>query len=255
MIEEQNWLGLTIGNSRLHWGYFCGGILQKTGNTPHLKKIEELTTIFSAQIPFISAQKLPLYIASVVPSQTGLMEKLPKTIIINQSDIPIKKIYATIGIDRILALWGAGCVYGFPCLVIDAGTALTFTGANSQAELVGGAILPGVNLQLKSLALNTAALPATTIPPNLPPRWAKNTSDAISSGVIYTIIAGIKNFIEDWQSQFSNSNIILTGGDGTILKDYLQSNFPAIANQIIIDSNLIFWGIKSVVLTKHFSHN
>lgn len=252
MITAQNWLGLIIGNSRLHWGYFGGEILQKTGKAQHLKKIEELTTIFSSQIPFLYPQKLPLYVASVVPSQTALMQKLPETTVIHPHDIPIKKTYSTLGIDRILALWGAGCVYGFPCLVIDAGTALTFTGANFKAELVGGAILPGVNLQLKSLAVNTAALPLTTIPPHLPPRWAKNTSDAIKSGVIYTIIAGIKNFIEDWQTQFLDSKIILTGGDGIILKDYLSSNFPEIASQIIIDSNLIFWGIRSFVWQKHF---
>lgn len=235
-----------IGNSRLHWGYFCGDILQKTWHTQHLNKIEELNNIFESQIPFLSAQNLPLYIASVVPSQTNLYAKLPHTIFIKKDDIPIKKVYSTIGIDRLLALFGAGCIYGFPCLVIDGGTALTFTGANDNAEFIGGAILPGVNLQLQSLAFQTSALPITQVTNNLPIRWAKNTQDAIRSGIIYTLIYGIKSFIEDWQSQFSRSKIILTGGDALIIKQYLDESFPEITNHIIVDSDLIFQGIKSV---------
>jgi len=44
---------------------------------------------------------------------------------------------------RALAVLGAGKKYGFPCLVIDAGTALTFTGVDRDKKLVGGAIDPG----------------------------------------------------------------------------------------------------------------
>lgn len=234
-----------IGNSRLHWGYFCGENLQQTWNTSHLQKREDLDRILPTPLNTLFKQSLPLYIASVVPFQTQFYLNLPQTIIINKNDIPLKGIYNTIGIDRLLALWGAGYKYKFPCLVIDGGTALTFTGANQNQELVGGAILPGVTLQVKSLAINTAALPNTKLTPILPSRWAKNTPDAIRSGVIYTIISGIKNFIEDWQNQFPHSNIILTGGDALLLKDYLNSEFHGFANQIIVDSNLIFYGMRS----------
>ena len=48
---------------------------------------------------------------------------------------------------------------GFPMLVIDAGTALTFTGADANQCLVGGAILPGLRLQLASLGQKTGQLP------------------------------------------------------------------------------------------------
>lgn len=242
-MKDKNWLALMIGNSRLHWGYFWGDILKKTWNTPHIKKIEELNPIFASQIPFLSNDELPLYVASVVVSQTTLFQKLSKTIMIQRHDIPIKNVYPTIGIDRILALYGAGCIYGFPCLVIDGGTALTFTGVNINKNLVGGAILPGLSLQFKSLASHTDALHHPTILKELPPRWGKNTSDAIRSGIIYTILAGINNFIQDWQTQFPTSKIILTGGDGIILQSYLESLFPKIAAQVTVDSDLIFWGM------------
>ena len=96
--------------------------------------------------------------------------------------------------------------------VIDGGTALTLTGANSNGRLVGGAILPGIALQLRSL---TEATPLPAIRPSeqVPPRWAHNTVDAILSGVLYTIWAGLADFIQSWSRDYTTSNIVLTGGD------------------------------------------
>ena len=70
---------------------------------------------------------------------------------IGLEDIPLEGLYPSLGVDRALALWGAGATWGFPCLVIDGGTALTLTGGNGDGFLVGGAILPGLRLQLQSL--------------------------------------------------------------------------------------------------------
>jgi type III pantothenate kinase len=243
-----------IGNSRLHWGYFDGNILKDNWHTSHLSSINDLRNILPKPLQFLIKQKVPLYIASVVPSQTEFYLNLPQTTLIMPNDIPLKGVYPTMGIDRSLALFGAGCVYGFPCLVIDGGTALTFTGANKKGELIGGAILPGINLQLQSLAMNTAALPVTNLTEILPSRWATNTPDAIKSGVIYTILAGIKNFIEDWLSQFPDSNIIITGGDAIFLQLYLQKQFQDIANQIILDLNLIFVGMRLLILERYSQH-
>ncbi len=243
---DSNWLALMIGNSRLHWGYFTRNILNHSWNTEHLTSTEKLATLFPSHLKCLLEQKVPLYIASVVPSQTKLYLSQTPTQIINLEDVPLRGIYPTLGIDRALALWGAGSVYGFPCIVIDGGTALTFTGANEEGELIGGAILPSLRLQLQSLAANTAALPAIDLAPPLPPRWAKTTPEAIRSGVVYTIIAGIKDFIAHWQAQFPDSKIILTGGDAVALKDYLHECFPKIADKIMLDPHLIFWGMRAL---------
>ncbi len=190
---------------------------------------------------------LPLYIASVVPTQTKLWQTYPAAKIITLDHLPLTGLYPTLGIDRALALLGAGETVGYPVLVIDAGTALTFTGADAQQRLVGGAILPGLRLQLQSLAGGTAALPATQLPPQLPPRWAANTGAAIESGVVYTVLAGIRDFIEDWRRQFPDAQTAVTGGDSVLLLTYLETQCPETARQLIADSHLIFWGIRSIL--------
>lgn len=240
---------LIVGNSRLHWGYFKADKLQTTWDTPHLSK--PITTnklpkhLLLPQLP----DDLPVYFTSVVVSQTQLWETYPKIKIITQAHIPLQKLYPTLGIDRALAVLGAGKTYGFPCLVIDAGTALTFTGVDGDQALVGGAILPGLRLQFKSLANNTAALPEEILPMSLPIPWGMTTSEAIQSGIVHCILAGIKTFIKDWFKKFSDSQVIITGGDSQQIITYLKDNNYDFLDKLKQDNNLIFWGTREVFLS------
>ena len=257
-------IALMFGNSRLHWALFIDKTLYSTGDTFHLPEsiIQQLAqdptldnwlTAISlpTNLPIIPDHPIHLIFASVVPSQTALWQIYPHLRIITLEDVPLEKMYPTLGIDRALAVWGAGITWGFPTLVIDAGTALTFTGVDNHQSLVGGAILPGLGLQFASLGQKTGQLPLLepNIITSLPPRFAMNTSDAIKSGVIYTLLSGIKDFIEAWWRLFANSQIVITGGDSNLLKTYLQQQFPDIESRLIVDNHLIFQGIANIVIT------
>jgi type III pantothenate kinase len=258
---ESIWLGLMIGNSRLHWAVFIGDNRQ-VWDTDHLSAdaVEQLTQHLTAGIwpreifpqnwviqlesTASTLHQLPLYLASVVPTQTALWQAYPQVRTITLDQIPLKGLYPTLGVDRALAVWGAGVTWGWPVLVIDAGTALTFTGADSHQQLIGGAILPGLRLQLKSLAQKTAALPEIELPDGMPQRWALNTSAAIQSGIIYTVVAGIRDFITAWWQEFPDSKIVLTGGDRTAILTYLQTQFPQVAAKVTADPYVIFQGMR-----------
>jgi len=260
----ETWLGLEIGNSRLHWGWFEGENLQTTWDTSHLSKsiAQQLAQgkTLTDLLREISSNRLDisgcaavrpypfLFIASVVPSQTVLWQAYPEAHVITLDKIPLLGVYSTLGIDRALAILGAGETFGFPILVIDAGTALTFTGADRDRRLVGGAILPGFRLQLQSLGQKTANLPLITTPEilSLPERWAMNTPEAIQSGVIYTLIASLRDFIAAWWEKFPDSQICFKGGDGKLLLEYLRSLYPEFTDtKIVYEPNLTFWGMRS----------
>lgn len=229
------WRALMIGNSRSHWAEFTGATLQKTWDTPHLPPLGHP-----------QRSPVPLIMASVVPAQTSLWQDDPQVRILSLKDLPLQGLYSTLGIDRALAVLGVGTEFGWPVCVIDAGTALTFTGANVNKQLVGGAILPGLGLQLSSLTEKTATLPPVSLPEILPERWATTTATAIQSGVIYTVLAGVREFIEQWQSEFPQSKIALAGGDSKQLLSYLQARWPHLAETLIEAPQAIFWGIKAV---------
>lgn len=259
-----SWLALMIGNSRLHWAWFLNSSLQQTWDISHLPS-EAIASLLTPNplaepipdeardllLPLTLHPNSPLWIASVVPSQTALWQVYPQVQVIDLGQVPIKGIYPSLGIDRALALLGASKTLGFPVLVIDAGTALTFTAIDKQAQFFGGAIVAGLQTQLRSLAQNTAALPSVDFRSTvLPCRWAMNTPDSIRSGIIYTLLASIQDYCEAWLEQFPAGAIALTGGDRDVLFQHLQTQFPALATQIMVDPNLIFWGMQAVYSTQ-----
>ncbi|MBE9191505.1 pantothenate kinase [Gloeocapsopsis crepidinum LEGE 06123] len=253
-MSESHWLALMIGNSRLHWAWFVEEALQFAWDTEYLpvSVVQNLASCqniadFSREIlapGTINMRSLPpIYLASVIPQATTIWQTYPNIHEITLDQVPLQGVYATLGIDRALALWGAGAIWSFPALVIDAGTALTFTGAKCDRTLVGGAILPGVRLQLQSLGERTAALPLVDTPESFPSRWALNTPESILSGVIYTLMAGIKDFVDAWWQEFPESCVAMTGGDRALLLNYFQVQYPNIATKITSAPHLIFQGM------------
>lgn len=248
MERKDNWLALVIGNSRMHWAWFEDLSTIETWNTPHLfnpVKTYDLPELFlSTSLIERNLTQLPVYLASVVPQQTAIWQGYQKLSLIDLRDIKLTNLYSSMGIDRALAAWGAIAVYQQPCLIVDGGTALTFTGVDEQGKFIGGAILPGLRSQLVTLNQKTSALPEIQLPQTLPTRWALNTDSAIASGVVYTAIASIRSYIDDWLRLFPTGKVVFTGGDGEILILYLHQQFPELTQFVAIDPNLIFWGIR-----------
>ena len=261
MASHSAWLALIIGNSRLHWAGFRESVFCGAWHTPHLSvaNVQQLvsqsfipaawTSITASSIPSLGLsdnQPIELWVASVVPQQTQLWRAYPNVQQIDRHLIPLQGIYPTLGIDRILTLWGAGESQGWPVLVIDAGSALTFTAATAN-RFIGGAILPGLRLQFQSLAQATAALPEINYAgiDTLPIRWARDTSTAIQSGVLYALLAVIQDYIIDWRRQYPDGQVMLTGGDSPLLHNCLQMREPDLAVQLKQDPHLMFWGMQA----------
>lgn len=236
MGGQTPWLALMIGNSRLHWAYFNGNILVQTWATVYRPDLEELPAMLG---------QTPLILASVVLGQTiNWLTYQPR--ILTLADLSLGNLYPSFGIDRALAGLGAGLTYGFPCLVIDGGTALTITGFDQDRNLIGGSISPGLGLQLKTLGDRLAALPnldLSSLPENLPQRWALDTNSAIFSGIIYGILGAVQSYLEDWQRRFPGSAMVITGGDGAILHRLVKLYLPEL--KVEINENLIFLGMAN----------
>jgi type III pantothenate kinase len=245
-------IGLSIGNSRFHWAWFLNTKFQSSWDTEYLNidryleflPIDCQRIIARNQIEF---DLIAIYLVSVVPSQTTIWQQLLQVKLITLSDIPLLDLYPTLGIDRALATFGAGNIYGYPILVIDGGTALTLTGVDDRHRLIGGAILPGLRLQIRSLSIGTAALPEIELTQQLPPRWSNHTPGSIASGILHTVSSGIGDFIQDWQQLFPTSQIVFTGGDGEILAGYLQSNLSTHTSDIKFDRDLLFHGLSALL--------
>ncbi|NMG59442.1 pantothenate kinase [Geitlerinema sp. P-1104] len=252
---QEAWLAIALGNSRLHWARFESGAIAARGHSPHFRASE--TTASLAQREWWSGLQsgLPLVVASVVPQQLQLLcQFLPQTsplCHLTTDSLPLAGLYPGFGVDRGLAGLGAGERWGFPVLVIDGGTALTLTGFDGGRSLVGGAIVPGVALQSRALFKGTA-LPETHSPLNsgLPSRWALETGEAICSGIIYTLLAGVEGFIQQWRQRFPDSAVVFTGGDGAMLAAGLDQISPELGSDWCVDPEVLFWGMAVMCTLK-----
>ena len=258
-VKSEDWLALSIGNSRLHWAWFSGNVLQASWDTAHLDAfgIQRLIInqfnfhrcqLIDPSIVLPQWESMPdLWIISVVPHQTQFWQQYLRSNLLTLSDIPLGDAYPTLGGDRAIAAWGAVQLGRGAALVIDCGTALTLTGADAEGRLMGGAILPGLRLQLQSLGQSTAALP-TLVPENiqLPTRWAMNTAESISSGVLYSIASSVNSFIQDWLTRFPSSPIYITGGDTVFISNLIQQYLPHLTSQLRPEKDLAFLGISTL---------
>lgn len=107
--------------------------------------------------------------------------------------------------------------YKSACLVVDFGTALTFTAMNDGGEIIGVNIVPGIRTAIKSLATNTAQLPEIKL--EIPQVvLGTNTVESIQAGILYGYTGLVENMIDRIKQSLPYSiKVMATGGFSTIL--------------------------------------
>ena len=68
--------------------------------------------------------------------------------------------YPGMGIDRCACLKGSVTIHGPPLLVIDGGSAMTYTAVDAKGAIMGGGISPGLYSKFRSMSQDTGALPS-----------------------------------------------------------------------------------------------
>ena len=122
----------------------------------------------------------------------------------------------------------AGCVasfeqYGGPVLTIDFGTATTYMLLDEKAELVAGAITPGIRISAKALWEDTAKLPEIEIkkPDSI---LGHDTVSTMQAGLVYGQIGQTKYILNEMkrESGYMKLKVIATGGLGRMISDEVE---------------------------------
>ena len=165
---------------------------------------------------------------------------------------------ATLGSDRWAALIAAWHFKQAPCVVVNAGTAVTIDALSvtlvnnkSQANFIGGLILPGLNLMQQSLGLATAQLQRFDSETNSAKNkaneiFAKNTTDAIHSGALHAILGAITLMAHELKLQCRQEPfIVIGGGNAPVISQLLtkESSTLQLTPQTIIAENLVLQGL------------
>lgn len=181
---------------------------------------------------------------SVIGSVSGqtervaaLLSRTTSTLILSSNCVfPFVNKYATphtLGMDRAAAVSGALSLFpGRACLVIDAGTCVTFDFVSADGHYLGGAISPGVNMRLQAMHTFTQKLPALSF--QVPESFIGNsTHTSMLSGAYFGLLGEINDTINRYEEQFGQVQVLLCGGDAMLLDKRTKKNIFAAPDLVL----------------------
>lgn len=221
-------LGVSIGNTRTLIGLIEGTEVHARQSFPNgqSSEIAEYAQSLKSQ-----ASSEPIAVVATVnpgagdKAQATLEAALGLEVFRVGADLQIPMLHSlddasTLGQDRLLAALGAFARFGQACVVIDAGTAITVDFVDGEGTFHGGAIGPGLNMMLKAMHQQTAALPELTFeaPDAARGVLGKDTRHAMLLGVRAMAI-GMAHFLLDQYAEFYQGypRVVATGGDAPVL--------------------------------------
>lgn len=143
-----------------------------------------------------------------------------------------------VGADRIANAYAAKNKYKLPVIVVDIGTATTFDIVSKNGDFLGGVIMPGLNLQFKSLNTNTSKLPKIDIGIS-EKAIGDSTENAILSGIIRGSASAIEGLIHQCELELGEkATIVATGGHSKLVSEYMFRKFD------YVDQSLTLEGFK-----------
>lgn len=146
---------------------------------------------------------------------------------------------AQLGSDLVVdAVAGINC-YPVPQIIIDMGTATTFSVVDENSKFLGGAITTGMGVSLEVLANSTSLLPKIAFET---PKKAigTNTIDSIKSGIIYGNASAIDGMVERLENEIGKKcTVIATGG-------LVGAVAPLCKTKIIVDDDLMLKGLMFI---------
>jgi len=126
-----------------------------------------------------------------------------------------------LGVDRWLAMVAAYNRWRRPCVVIDAGSALTLDVVDALGVHQGGWIVPGLGMLRSALLAGTAAVRFDAdAPASL--TLGCNTSSAVHNGTLSMTVVWLNASVTALLEKYVDAHIVLCGGDANRLRSYLS---------------------------------
>jgi type III pantothenate kinase len=145
-----------------------------------------------------------------------------------------------IGSDLVCNAVAAYEIFHQRCIVVDFGTALTFTAISDEGEILGVAIAPGLKTAIKALSQNTARL--FDVPLEVPESvLGKGTVHAMQAGILVGYEGMVRHMITRIKAELNSPdiNVVATGGLSSIISP-LKDVFTR------IDTNLTLTGLRVI---------
>lgn len=244
-------VAIDIGNTRAHIALVDTDEFRCIARTDLLTKDILTDTIASIDTLFTQTKTFncnSIVVSSVVNSTLNSLlnsfhvNNMKAKVFKYNAELPVKINYSNpyaLGTDRIANAMYANRMYtDMNSILISAGTAITVDlMIGNQFE--GGAILPGLQMQLKSLHNSTDALPEIDLKGDckLP---GSSTEQCIRSGILYGTAGALNHIVSQYKKQLKSSPIILaTGGAWPLLQKFTDFDPLFIPDMTLLGVSLL----------------
>jgi type III pantothenate kinase len=246
-------LVIDAGNSRTKWAVAAGDVLdsgwQAQGVFHNAELVEaaapaEWASCTRAMVSNVAGAEVGQYLAAMLRN-LGISVRLAAS---SAHACNVSNGYAEagqLGCDRWAAALAAWQHYRAPCIIANAGTALTVDALGllpheNEGVFLGGLIVPGFSLMRSSLASNAAGLTQAA------GEWQDfpdNTANALHSGALSAMAGAVSSMMDKLQRRENRSpHCILSGGDAALLAAALETQ-AKFANPPLIIDNLVLQGL------------
>lgn len=129
--------------------------------------------------------------------------------------------------------------YPVPLVIVDMGTATTFSVIDSKRNYIGGLILAGMAVSTDALVSRTSQLPRFSF--DIPEKViGTNTVDCLKSGILYSNAAGIDGIVDRIEEELGEKcTVVSTGGLAGLIT-------PLCKRKVIYDDDLLLKGLMLI---------
>ncbi len=230
-------LALDIGNSHVRFGGFCGEHLQFVASIAtddrltaeqYACQLRDVCHLYGADLTHIEGAVF----CSVVPAVTLTVQRAVQ-ILTGCTPLGVGSGVRTglnLKIDQPRALGSdlvANAVWAahrgkLPCVVVDMGTATTFTVLDKSGTLIGTAITAGVKASLDTLKHMAAQLPAIRMEKPARGVIGRNTVDAMQAGTMFGAAAMVDGMLQRITAELGETpEVLLCGGTAEVIAPLL----------------------------------
>lgn len=233
-------ISIDIGNTLSKVGIFEGELLLNNVTFKNEDLIGIKEYVLDKQAEYIILSSVAKSSDELV---TILKDLAPIILLSHETPLPFSNNYKTpqtLGMDRVAGI--AGALHFYPktnCLVIDAGTCITYDFVSKQGIYKGGSISPGLHMRLKAMHEYTGKLPLLDY--EVIEDWiGKDTQTSMLTGVIWGMVNEINGFITRYDEAFGDLKVIITGGDAPKFVKHLKNN-------VFAEPNLLLFGLNKIL--------
>lgn len=177
----------------------------------------------------------PLWLSSSRPAALAALQATasvaPHLRVVTAAQVPLARKTTGTGSDRLLAALAASERAQGACLIADLGTAWTLDCVDAQRVFRGGAIGPGLKVQVDALA---AACPHLDAPAGTDSEAIPNsTASAVRAGTLLALAHALSGLADQWQATMGAAPRYLTGGDAAQLAPVLGPGWLPVEHLVL----------------------